>query len=336
MADNTIIQQGSFISEGEGVILPIRSDLDWMNVINMTEAAAANASHGVSYEWRRGFAANDGLVTLRNAAATAVNVSTSDALNVGGFTLIDSSVNNPGAPIAITNISNGGLVLTANTAGLSIGSIVRLSNVTVAPQLAGLDFRVTAINPGVSFSIPVPVGFVGGATTGSYRIIPYFPLFYPRNRTVINVTQDLSGVALVSTTVDHGFTAGQQVQFYIPVVTATAFGMTQLSGFNSRPNQVVPLTATVTSVVNVLQFRISIDTSGFTAFAFPTAASTRFSPAQVIPVGEVAADPYANILDDATLNTGVIGIGLAAGITSPAGSDGDLVYWVAGKSFSVS
>ena len=43
-----------------------------------------------------------------------------------------------------------------------------------------------------------------------------------------------------------------------------------------------------------------------------------------------------DILSDATLNTGYLGMLLTGGINNPGGAASDVVYWVAGKSFSVS
>ena len=79
-------------------------------------------------------------------------------------------------------------------------------------------------------------------------------------------------------------------------------------------------------------FTVDIDTTAFTAFAFPLTAAVPFSPAVVIPVGESAT---FGTLDDATENIGVMGIVLAPGITSPAGTAGDVILWRAGKSFNV-
>jgi hypothetical protein len=81
-----------------------------------------------------------------------------------------------------------------------------------------------------------------------------------------------------------------------------------------------------------------VDTTGFTAFAFPLTTAPGFTPAQVVPIGENTATALllgADILGDATRNTAFFGIQLRAGTASPAGVDGDVIYWVAGKSFSV-
>lgn len=58
----------------------------------------------------------------------------------------------------------------------------------------------------------------------------------------------------------------------------------------------------------------------------------------MIPVGEDTAEALAlsaDILSDATENTATIGIQLAGGAGNPGGAAADVMYWVAGKSFSV-
>jgi hypothetical protein len=94
------------------------------------------------------------------------------------------------------------------------------------------------------------------------------------------------------------------------------------------------LTGTITAVATNT-VTVDIESSAFTAFAFPATAAVPFTPAVMVPVGEAAEESYVNLLDDATTNTGYIGIQLAAGTTSPAGALNDVIYWVAGKSFSV-
>jgi hypothetical protein len=84
---------------------------------------------------------------------------------------------------------------------------------------------------------------------------------------------------------------------------------------------------------------LDIDSTAFTAFAFPTSSvGLAFTPAQVVPVGENSAEALVlgvDFLNDATINTGYIGMNLAAGANSPAGQSGNVIYWVAGTSFNV-
>lgn len=319
--DGTIITQGSFVSNGSARLLPIRSDVDWMRVINYTEAAATAANHGFQYYWQRGMAQGTGLAYYHPAADHTVAVNALAANT--GFYLYDTSVNAPLAAVVTTGSTNANppVVTTATTTNLVANqTMVRLSGIAAAPTLCGVDFTVTAVNAGVSFTLPTLANGVAVGGAGLYRIIPFNPLFYPRNRTVCNITQAVNPT--VTTTVAHGLTVGQAVRFVVPAVC----GMTQLNELS--------YTATVLTTPTFNTFTMDIDTTGFTAFAWPLIAVSPNSYAQMIPVGETAHGLYANLLDDATLNTGEIGMILSAGILSPAGSNNDVIYWVAGKSFS--
>ena len=71
--------------------------------------------------------------------------------------------------------------------------------------------------------------------------------------------------------------------------------------------------------------------------AYPASSAVPFSQAQVVPFGEdtgYALTQSVNILGDATVNQSIVGVQLAAGALSPAGQNGDVIYWIAGKSFS--
>lgn len=323
--DGTIIQQGSFTSAGTAVTLQLRSGVDWVNVYNYTQMAAQNNGSGYQYYWQRGLAANDGIIYYHPAGNHTSAVTTSatgiGAGAVGGFTLVDSSSQAPGAAVALTAIStaNPPVVTTASTAALATGDVVRIINTTNAPQFGGFDFSITVLN-GTTFSLTNAAQLAVAGTAGFYRKINFSPLFYPRRRSISKISQAAS--AVVTTNVDHGYTVGQQIRFTVPA----AYGMVELNGLNGS------ITAITAST-----FTVNIDTTAFTAFAFPALAAVPFTAALAVPFGEAAdttiVDP--NNLDDATINTGYIGILLAAGATSPAGSAADVIYWTAGKSFNV-
>jgi len=270
------------------------------------------------------------------------------------FVLYDPSQIVPGASIATTASTNAiqPVISTANTAGLSIGSVVRLSN-TAQNDINGIDFVVGAVTANTSFTLltasnplaNVP-GVIGGA--GFYRIVnPNFALFYPRRRVIVNITQALN--AQVSTSIAHGMTPGQEIRFNIPSVS----GMIQL---NPNPlNNYFPTgsssSAIVMSVIDDYNFTININTLAYTAFTFPTVAQQPSSFPIMVPMGEDTATsltvlgsqvPSINglqifntntgLLADSTVNTGFLGMTLAAGSLLPAGSAGDVIFWKAGKS----
>lgn len=326
--DNTIIQQGRFTATGSAVTLQIRSDVDWMAVYNITVGAASQTTAvGVKYYWQRGFPTAAKWTTFKSNAANAANLE--QYITSAGFTLVDSSVNpNAALQATITAISNASIPVVSNsgTNGLSAGDVVRLYNVASAQQVGGFDFTVgyNTLTTG-TFSLDYMSQIVAG-TTGSFRKLNFDPLFYPRRRYITKISQAASAVVTLSVT--HGYKVGQEVRFIVP----DAFGMSEISGLLGT------ITAINTATTNGNTITVNIDSSGFTAFAWPLSAAVPFTAAEVVPVGEDTSAALAagvDILSDATLNTGYIGMVLTGGANNPGGGASDVVYWVAGKSFSV-
>lgn len=393
--NNTIIGQGYFTAlysstnpnpgsasnqAGDSQIIQIPSGVDWIKVYNYTKAGqnglnsvyfngTANAYAGLEFYWQRGMAAGSAIVKYKTNAASTLN---EDTIAAGGFTFYDPSGQTAGAqsllgnPVATTASTNATrpVVSTGSTAGLSVGSVVRLSN-TAQTDVNGIDMVVGTIVANTSFTLltasnPLATapGAIGGA--GFYRIVNVSPLFYPRRRYVVNITR--ASNAQVSTSVAHGLTPGQSVRFNIP----SQAGMIQL---NPTPfNNYEP--CTVVSVVDDYNFTINIDTTNFTAFTWPTIAQQPSGFPQVIPFGEDTATALSTnaaqvpsvggiqiantntgILADSTVNTGFLGMILGSGgngtalttpISGPAGTvhfsaadaidARDTMYWVAGKS----
>ncbi len=326
--DNTIIQQGRFTSDATAKILQIRSDVDWMRVYNITIAAASQTTAvGVEYYWQRGFPDGAKWTYFKSNAANAANLS--QYITSNGFTLIDSSVQTPGVLNAtITAISNAAIPVVSNsgTNGLSAGDVVRLINVASAQQVGGFDFTVgyNTLTAG-TFSLDYMAQIVAG-TTGSWRKINFDPVFYPRRRTITKITK--AAQAVVTLSVTHGYKVGQAIRMVVPA----AYGMTEMDGLQAT---IVAIDTTTTTGNTIT---IDVDSSAFTTFAFPLSADVPFSPAEVIPMGEDTAEALSlsqDILSDATLNTGYIGMKLTGGANCPGGASSDVMYWVAGKSFSV-
>lgn len=321
--DGTIIQQGSFTSAGETVELQIRSDVDWIEVYNRTQwATTQSTGRGVKFYWQRGLDSGEAFEYTKVDSSNALQ---GEFVTSGGFTLLDTS----GSPLdtlnaTITAISTAAIPVATNsgTNGLSADDIVRFTNVTGAQQLGGFDFTVgNNTLTSTTFSLDYMSQLAGAGTTGSWRRIKFDPQFYPRHRYITVITQASSAVITLSVT--HGFTAGQAVRIKVP----SAYGMTEIDGLIGNITAISTANNTIT---------VDIDSSSFTAFAFPATADVPFSPALVVPVGETANETYANNLDDTTDNVSFIGIELGAGIDGPAGSSSDVIYWRAGKSFSVS
>lgn len=325
--------QGRFTSDGQAAQLAFPTGVDYIHVYNLTQANSAGVGQGVQFYWQLGMGQGLGLIYTKTATTNALSIS-QVAANAG-FYLIDTTVNIPGPSLALTGITsaNPPVVNTSNTSSLNQDDIVRIFSTVGAKQLGGLDFTVQSIVPGTSFALAYMAQIASANPgAGTFRRIPFNPYFYPENRYITKITQATQ--AIVTLSVDHAFTVGQSIRLIVPTVTATTYGMTELDGVEATIIAIDQ--ADNDGVTNTIT--IDVDTTGFTAFAFPLTTSPGFTPAQVVPIGENTATALnlgANILGDATINTGFFGIQLQAGAGSPAGVTNDIIYFVAGKSFAV-
>jgi hypothetical protein len=362
-ATDTIIGQGSFTQGATAVnqIIAIPQGADWMEVYNYTQAGATGGN-SYKFYWQRANGSNvmgDGTQAIMEIAGAASAVTVGQAAS-GSFVLYDPSINVPGPSVAITGISAAThpVVLTGTTTGLSNGSIVRLINPLGVKQgiLGGMDFTVDTIVANTSFDLT----YVNttGSTTGaaSYRLIPYNPLFYPRRRTITNITS--ANPCVITMSVDHGFTVGQKVRLNLVGGSAVWGNFAALSNYdNGSKNSTTPDAYTITAVDVAFgnthnTITIDADTTGFGTFlSVWQAIGGAYTPAEVIPVGEDTSyaqtslsqqTPQVNgvqingtntgILADSTVNTGFYGMILAAGANAPAGVANDVIFWKAGKS----
>ena len=227
MATSEIFDAGFFTSTGTPVRIPLRSDFDYFEVVNFTQAATTqNPGRVVRSEWQRGFADAAALNWTKTNSTNAMNY---DDVTTGGFTLVDTSVQSYGASLAFTGITNAAppVVSAASTAGLADTDVVRIftSAASGSYQLAGMDFTIDNLISNTSFEL-IYMGAPGDAApgAGTFRRVNYDPMFAPRRRFITNVTQAASAVVTLSVT--HGYVVGQKVKFVLPV----AYGMSELNG----------------------------------------------------------------------------------------------------------
>ena len=316
---------GNYTSDGAARTIEIPSDVDYFMLLNQSNFDST-ANPGVTKRawWIRGLA-DDAAYTVRNTNAAATDQS--DFITVGGFTaLTTADPATPSAAVAITSTSNADpvVVATGSTAGLANTDVVRIYGITGAQQLSGIDWTIGSLIANTSFELSFTGVAPGSAgTAGFWRRIPFDPMFYPRRRFITFISQAASAVIEMSVT--HQFTVGQSVRVMVPA----GWGMTQIN------NQVGTITAI--SVVNNT-ITVNIDSTAFTAFAYPTSAIAAggVTQPQVVPLGEAAintvAQPYANLLDDATDNRAIRGLRLG---TVVVGANTDVVRWVASKGMTL-
>lgn len=256
---------------------------------------------------------------------------------IGGFTLFNAASPVVGPNIVINSFTPGTTtVFVTNTAhGFIVGDNVRIGNMTSAPELGGLAMTVTAVGSTTQFTTLLnstnSLTSVGTVYRFGNANLPTRSLYYPENRAIAAIT--LANPMVVTTLVRQNYQVGDVVRFSIPSV----FGMQQLNTTSSG----LPVQFTVSAVNNAVGTQTvsfsNVDSTNFTAFAWPLAASFPFSLPEMIPQGEgnlnqltnvvPAPLPYGNqnILGFATQNQGQNGILIGTGNGTNSATAGGLI-----------
>ena len=337
-----MIAGGTFVSTlntAVDVICQSQSPPDYIVARNLGSSATTgwgelSDAQEIEWWWER---------SMAQGTAKGIRQS-SDASNpamIAGFMAADGistyDTTNPPtfAPLAATAITgNAGtfIVSMANTGTIAVGDYVRLYAVTGEQQIAGYTFQVTAVtaNTSITLGYMASGGQTFAAAATAAQVIKFIPnRFYPRWRYIAGITQ--AAQATVYFTEQNDFTPGEIVSFRV----SSAFGMDEI---NNVPARVLTVTnsATVSSIV------IDLDTSGFTAFAFPTSAQALagVSPAVCVPSSSgvvpfmgsatIPQQPPGTNLLDAFDNRNVRLIHFGAALFA-AGTTGDVWMWQAFK-----
>jgi len=314
---------GTFTSAGTAVNLSLPSGYTEIELTNLTDIGSSAASTPVMKAWGTSdMTAGQGIYALKTNGAATIAIPTTTSTN--GFTFVsDSGSASLGAAnTTITAVSQAGpaIVSLTSTSGLSNSDVIRIYNTTGMLQIAGMDFTIGSVvaNTSLELSYLDSSGFGAAATAGTLQRIPFQPRFYPRHRFITGITAAASAVITLSVT--HGFTAGQAVRIKVP----SGWGMTEMDGLLGNITAINTTTNTIT---------VDIDSSGFTAFAFPTSAvaATGVDFPLVVPVGETANGTYANNLDDATVNQSFTGVIIGTAVQTTA----KVYQWVARRGQSI-
>jgi hypothetical protein len=322
------------------VNIPMTAKPDWVFVKDTTNwGAQTTAANPVYAEWFSSMAAGSYLA-LGQPSSTGAGVTTyASQGTTGGFTFIDQTNPPTFTKVAITAVNGTTFVVsTSNTAGLSVGDTVRLINVTGAQQISGSNlYQITAITANTSITLGYAASAasagltVANGTTGYYQKV-YPSKFLPNTLPVAYITQATQAVVYFFR--PNPYTPGELVDFQIP----TPYGMTQLSNLTAKSGSGA-LTgnpsgaARVLSVTNsatVSSITIDVNTTGYTAFQFPTSATYAggASPAVCMPAGSgvvplngsatIPASPPGTNLSDAfdnqsqyVMNIGTSAVGVA-------------------------
>ena len=307
MAILSQIAAGSFTADGSPLVLPFAGKPDIVRLYYQGNAAGDEwesvANPGVVKElyWNRNMVAGTGLATKNtNGAAT----DTKDFIAAGGVSYYDPQYGALGPAITGTAVSQAANAqVTANGHGLATGDIVLLTGTTGMLQIAGMTFQITVTGAN-TFTLDGldSSGFAAPATAVVVRKVLFPGIWQPQSCLITAITQ--AADAVITTSVDHGYVADQLI--YLSV--AAQFGMSQASGKITKIKSVTANTMTV-----------ELDTSGFTAFAFPASAAGPFDFPNLSNYGV-----DSSLVLNAYRNDAVAGVYLGANV---CGTSGDLVHY---------
>jgi len=335
--DGTIIVRGNFTQPATAVnkTIVFRPGVNWIDVINYTS--------NESFYFQTGMATGK----IISAAGNMTN------LAVGDFEVIDytNPANFIGTPVATTATTDAASPTVTTGATLAAGDIVRVVNNktllgTAVFGLYGVDCFVSSVGPVTllnaqnQFSSATPSGVNG--TDGFISKINITSRFYPANRIVTRMTQ-AAGVITVGTSIPHGLTVGQQVRFKLPAACGADY-VALLSSSASNNYATFTVASVIVNSTNAnfgsVAFTLTADGSVLAAaMGYPTSAQVVAGSQlpEMIPFGQDTAysvSQNANILADATVNQGFIGIKLKAGLNLPAGEAGNVIFWKVGACFN--
>ena len=279
-----------------------------------------------------------GILAPKNNGIAAIN----------GLTIFNAALPVNGPNIVINSFTPGTTtVFVTNTAhGFKVGDVVRIGNMTSAPQLGGLSMTVTAVGSTTQFTTLLNSSLALTSVGVVYKVygagMPSQSLYYPEFRAIASIT--LANPMVVKLLVQQDYQIGDVVTFQIP----TAYGMQNLN----VPNTGLPFEATVSAVNNAVGTQTvtfaNVDSTAFTAFAYAAAASYPYGRAVMIPRGAGNTNnllgvtptplPYANqdILGFARQNQGYNGVVVGAGDGTNSATTGGIIganvdawYWEA-------
>ncbi len=339
----TLITQGSFLSTGVNVKIPLPSSVDYFKTYNLTQMPLAPATPVVIMaEWFGGslISANSGLRWKKSANTSVLNLdtfATSTASN--GFTYVTASpVVEAANSNAITGITAANPAVVSQTNTYNNGDILRIYGTTGDLTIGGMTFQISSAS-GSAYTLLGLANVAGNglaaATAGTTRRVSANEAVDPQYLYITNISNATS--AVVSTSVDPAnyYVVGNKIHFSVPA----SFGMTQMNGLTGVITAVNAVSAR--SNIGAYNVTVNIDSTAFTAFAFP---ATTLSPTTALfaTLAPAGSSTQQNIITRAftgyefqytPFHTGQFTpyMLLAGGAQSPAGANADTILWQAYK-----
>lgn len=316
LSSNQSIIRGRFTSDGvsQTVTLPwLPSKFELLNTSHFADLGAT--TEVITASWQEGMAANSVITGNKTSGAATIALPALNATN--GIRVVDTSIQTPEAPVTGTAITAANPAVVTSTAhGYLVGDRIRVYNTTAMLQIAGMDFTVTAVGGANSYTLGYlnASGFAAAATALTTRRLPNIPIYEPRRLFITAITQAASAVVTMSVT--HGLSVGQVIRLKVPA----AFGMVEADGLQGEITAVSTANNTIT---------LDIDSTAFSAFAFPTSATAAAGVdfPLVVPFGDAGS-----VLAGAQDNVAACEVRLG---TNAIGADTNVMEWVATKALTL-
>lgn len=341
------ILQGSFINAASTPkFIPIPSQINYFRLWNLTRSgvtsqgvAGSLTSDRITYaEFNPNIMTAGTALIKQNGTVSGILAPWNNGIcAINGFNIFNATNQAKGPNIAISSFTPGTTTVwvTGTAHGFKVGDNVRVGNLTSAPELGGLVMTVTAVGSTTQFTTLLnssnSVTSVGTVYKVGNANFPPSSLYYPEVRAIASIT--LANPMVVTTLVRQNYQIGDVVRFNIP----SQYGMTQLNAGNNG----LPFEATVSAVNNAIGTQTvtfaNVDSTAFTAFAYPGTGFYPIGLPVMIPQGEGNLNhligvtpsplPYGNqdILGFATQNQGQNGILIGAGDGTNSATTGGII-----------
>lgn len=334
--------------------LPTKVELINMSAITSMSGGPPKVNPGSTYlmyrtVWNQEFASAATPFTLVEAITASAATSSLFPITSNGISLYNGQVTPPSTNM--NNIVLGPVITGSNTAiatgtftvsstaTLYPGALILMTKNSVNKQLGGMYFTVNTVPGTTTFTIAnaswLNTGnFTNGAETFNVQLVITPPYYYPTNSVITNISA--ANPAVVTTAVNLNLTVGQVVRLRVP----SLFGMTQANNLTAIVSAVSGNQVTLGGTTGAFTLNNGLNSSAFTAFAWPASTSVPFNYAYLTPVGsgpQINATGFYNndTIDDATENTSFNGFTVGSSILNTASSTvvgvtaGDVIAWTA-------
>jgi hypothetical protein len=340
----TQITTGSFVNAASTpFFIPVNQDVTRFTLRNLTMSGitalgitgSLTSDRIVEAHWSPTYTTGWALVKQNGTVASSLAPQSTGVVTSQGIYRFNAANQQKGPNIAVASFVPGTTTTFTTGAphGFIVGDNVRITGMTTAPEIGGLVMTVTAVGSTTTFTTllnsSASLTSVGTVFKVGNANMPSPSLYYPEWRAIASIS--LANPMVVTTLVRQNYQIGDVVRFNIPSV----YGMQQLNTTNNG----LPVEFTVIAVNNAIGTQtvtLAVDSSAYTAFAWPAAVQYPNQLPTMIPQGEgninnfsqfgivPAPLPYGNqnILGFATQNQAVNGFLIGAGTGAVGAGEG--------------